>query len=123
MFWELLRNSAGDPASEGGCHYISAWMGLRGSDARRCRPVRRAQEKQKASQQQIEELSEKVNALMLEKQQLERALERATSNNAQVSAWGREVFLGTVRNGVPGRTMQAVKAECGSRRFVGGSPS
>ena len=42
------------------------------------------QEKQKASQQQIEELSEKVNALMLEKQQLERALERANSNNAQV---------------------------------------
>jgi hypothetical protein len=46
-----------------------------------------AQEKAKANAAQIEELSERVNALMLEKRQLERALERATSNNAQVRAF------------------------------------
>ena len=64
---------------------------------RGCRPAAATQEKQKASQHQIEELSEKVNALMLEKQQLERALERATSNNAQVRWPGASAVIGVRR--------------------------
>ena len=47
-----------------------------------------AQEKQKASQREIEELSEKVNALELEKRQLQKALELATSK-AQVRGAAR----------------------------------
>ena len=47
-----------------------------------------AQEKQKASAHQIEELSEKVNALELEKRQLQKALELATAK-AQVRSAAR----------------------------------